>query len=192
MKPQHQHFSYFYPLPWTLNTPLQPPCIQMIPCPGSGAMLCCCPRWSGGNNISEVSLSIIQTGLIWLLSDILFYQPPTQTQPLKSANNPSSSFPLFSLELSQSACAKSGNKVTVTPSRSSALIGTKVSFFSSILCLRHRMRHTWHVTRALVQDTRQVLGLCWPGAGDGDMRQWEMRAAQMSTPIHEQNFNWKV
>lgn len=61
MKPQHQHFSYFYPLPWTLNTPLQPPCIQMIPCPGSGAMLCCCPRWSGGNNISEVSLSIIQT-----------------------------------------------------------------------------------------------------------------------------------
>ena len=93
MKLQHQHFSYFYPLLWTHLRG------RSVSRSSQGPGWCCAVARGGLAVITSprCHYQLFRPVLIWLLSDILFYHPPTQTQPLKSANNPSSSFPLFSL-----------------------------------------------------------------------------------------------
>ena len=126
---------------------------------------CCAVAFGGLAVITSprCHYQLFRPGLIWLLADILFYHPPTQTQPLKSANNPSSSFPLFSLSWVSQPVPSRATKLQLPHPRALHWSGQKYNFspLSSVW-----MRHTWHVTRAKIC-------LCWPGAGDGDI--WTMR-----------------
>ena len=159
MKLQHQHFSFSNPLLWTHLRG------RSVSRSSQGPGWCCAVAFGGLAVITSprCHYQLFRPGLIWLLADILFYHPPTQTQPLKSANNPSSSFPLFSLSWVSQPVPSRATKLQLPHPRALHWSGQKYNFspLSSVW-----MRHTWHVTRAKIC-------LCWPGAGDGDI--WTMR-----------------
>ena len=185
---QHQHFSFFYPLIRTEHTSaadlyLDHPEGYKLQGRDDVVLLPAVVVWSAlrSNNISEVSRSIIQTwsDLITLrVSDIQFY-PPTQHNPWSLQTIRLSLYSVQSWVGQECQVRQHSN------SYSRALLRTKVAFFFSLICLRPRMRHTWHV--ALVQDTCQELYVtvlsaeCWPRAGGWwhlNNEKWEQAPCQ--------------